>query len=137
MPATLPIDRQQEAIKVYRALFRGEPPALLIERYAAASAQLDQRADTAELALYQRWLTRVDDLEALEVACRYTRRLPLLSRKLHLMVYMAETLPDYHAVFVNERTSLAGGVKALVAGALRTGTKLTKGLVLLARLRHV
>ncbi len=79
----------------------------------------------------------MDDLEALEVACRYTRRLPILSRKVHLMVYMAETLPDYHAEFVNEHTSLAGGVKALVAGALRTGAKLTKGLVLLARLRNV
>ena len=137
MPATPQIDRQEEAIKVYRALFRGEPPASLVERYAAASVQLDGRADPAELALYQRWLARVDDLEALEVACRYTRRLPILSRKLHLMVYMAETLPDYHAEFVNERTSLAGGVKALVAGAFRTAAKLTKGLVLIARLPHV
>jgi hypothetical protein len=133
----MPISRQEEATKVYRALFRGAPPAALVERFAAASEQLDRRAEPAELARYERWLARVDDLEALEVACRYTRRLPLLSRKVHLMVYMAETLPEYHREFVNEHTSFAGGVKALFAGAFRTAAKLTKGLILLARLRDV
>jgi hypothetical protein len=137
VPIHAPANRHEEAVRVYRALFRGEPSPALLERYLAASEEMDRRADPGERATCARWLARVDDVEALEVACRYTRRLPLLSRKVHLMVYMAETLPDYQGEFVSERTSLGAGVTALVVGAFRTALKLAKGLVLIARLRHV
>jgi hypothetical protein len=134
--ARVPVSRSEEAAKLYRALFAGEPGPLIVERFAQAAERLDRITDPGELARYERCLSRVGDLEALEVACRYTRRLPVLSHKLHLMVYLAETLPEHYGDFVNERSSLLRGLAALVVGGFRTAIKLGHGLFLLARVRH-
>jgi hypothetical protein len=132
----VPVSRAQEAAKLYRTLFGGEPGAVLVDRFVLAAERLDGMTDPAELALYRRCVSRVGDLEALEVACRYTRRLPVLCRKLQLMVYLAETLPEHYDDFVNERSSPARGWAALFGGLLRTSWKLGYGLILLARVRH-
>ncbi len=127
---------QVEADRIHRAVFGGTAPKVLARRFAQASERLDAAAAPAELALYRRALERIGDLEALETACRLTGRLPLLSRKFLILVYLAETLPTYQQYFVNERDSLARGLWALAAGGAVTAWKAAKGLWLWRRLGH-
>jgi hypothetical protein len=86
------------------------------------------------VAAYRRALDRVGDLEALEMACRYRRMLPHLSRKFRIMVTVAETVPETQSHFVNETSSLLRGLAVLAAGGIRSMGKLAKGLMLQGRL---
>ncbi len=129
-------EETREAERLYRALFDGPVPPAVAERFALASKRLEARFDAAEVARYRRALDRVADLEALEIACRYRRTLPLLSRKFRIMVAMAETVPETQASFVNERSSLARGLWVIAAGGFRSVYKLGKGLLLQGRLGH-
>jgi hypothetical protein len=120
-----------EARRIYRALFGRPIPPIITARFAAASEQLEAAVDPQELAAYRRFIAACPDLEAGEVAGRYTRRLKLLSRKFRLMVYLAETLPENQPFFVNERTNFLAGLWHCCAGAARTAFKLAKGVWLL------
>jgi len=121
-----------EASRVFHAIFGGTPPPLLVERFIAASDRLNATAATDALAEYYRVVASGRDLEALELAGRYRRRLPLLSAKFRLMVYLAETVPELQGYFVNRNDDLGAAIWALAAGAVRTGWKLMKGLVLIS-----
>jgi hypothetical protein len=130
----LPVTTRREAERLYAALF-GEPvPGVIAERFGLASAQLEANTAAEELRVYRRALARVADLEALELACRLTGRLGILSRKFHLMVCLAETLPQNRAHFIKDRDARLAAGAALLAGALRTATKLVKGILLRRRL---
>ena len=123
-----------EAARIYRAIFGDEVPGVVAERFVGASAALDPSVAPEALVAYRLALDRVGDLEALEVACRYARRLPLLSRKFRLMVYLAETIPDNRERFINDRDAVLAGYTVVALGALRTAFKLVKGFTLLRRL---
>jgi hypothetical protein len=71
------------------------------------------------------------DLEALELAARYTRRLPLLTRKFRLMAYLAETLPENQALFVSHRDNFLAAFLRLAWMTLRTIYLMPKGLLAL------
>ena len=86
---------------------------------------------------YYRALLACADLEALELAARYTRKLPLLTRKFRLMAYLAETLPENQDFFINERSSFLAAFGAAWPGGLRTVCKMLKALWLLRRCAHV
>lgn len=120
-----------EAQRIYHTLFNRPVPPLVAQRFAAASERLDAAVPPAELAAYRAALASGADLEALELAARYTHRLPLLTRKLGLMAYLAETLPENQSLFINERSNWVGAIVALGAATLRTVWKMAKGLFLL------
>ena len=122
-----------EAHKIYAAIFHRPVPPIVIERFAAASAQLHQMVDPPELNRYYRAVAQCADLEALEIAARYTRRSTLPSRKFRLMVYLAETLPENQPFFVNERSSLPAGLWHTFTAVLWTAWKMLKGVWLLKR----
>lgn len=123
-----------EADKIYRSLFYQSTPDVIRERFIEASVQLHQKISTKERALYYGVIKTVDDLEALEVACRYRKKMPLLTLKFHLMVFLAETLPENQRFFVNERTSFIRGACFTAVSLLRTIYKLCRGFYLLTRL---
>ncbi len=125
-----------EAQAIYWALFRGESPGLLTQRYAQAARELDQSAAPNDVAFIQQLLARHADLEAAELAGRLTGRLPLLTRKFTAMSYLAETLPDHQQFYVNRRSSLVAGMAALARAGMLTAVKLARGLWLLRRVRH-
>ncbi len=127
----------EEARRIYRAIFRRWPPQVIVARFVVASRLLDQGASLEDLQRYRGILRTTGDLEALEVACRYTRRVPLLVAKFQLMVFLAETLPENQDFFLNEETRRLRACFALARGALMTAFKLGKGVLLLARSRYV
>ena len=127
---------ETEGRKIYAAIFGGEIPSIVLDRFVLASKRLNRSVLQAEMDLYYRAMLACNDLEALELAARYTRRFPLLSRKFRLMAYLAETLPENQAFFVNERSSFIGGMARSAAGAFRTVYKMLKGLWLVQRVAH-
>ncbi len=52
------------------------------------------------------------------------------------MAYLAETLPENQAFFVNEQSSFFGGMARSAAGVFRTVYKMLKGLWLVRRVAH-
>jgi len=125
-----------EAQRIYYTLFRREIPPLVAERFAQASVLLEANVPPADVAAYRRAIASGADLEALELAARYTHKLPLLTRKLGLMAYLAETRPENQALFINERASFVVGLVRLGISVLLTVWKMVKGLWLLRQVRH-
>ncbi len=125
-----------EAQRLYYALFKKPAPELTRLRFIAASQSVFASVHPQEKAIYETALKNVSDLEALEIAARRTKRLPLLSAKMALIIYLAETLPDHQHYFVNERTSFLSGLCAIIKGAMKTGLKFVKGLYLLRTFKN-
>lgn len=125
-----------EAQRIYRAIFRRPAPEIIAERFREISARLDEKASREEMEAYARAIQRTSDLEALELAGRFTKRLPLLSLKFRSMVYLAETLPENQRFYVNQRTHRVGAVFSIAICVLGSAFKMCKGLYLLARLKH-
>jgi len=125
-----------EAQKIYRSIFGSKIPPILKERFVAASdATLNQTISASSLNAYYRVIQQIDDLEALELACRYGRRLPFLQLKFQLMVYLAETLPQNQHFFFNRQKSYLKAVSAMLFGSLYSLFKLLKGVLLLAKVK--
>lgn len=127
--------QEREADLIYRSLFGRAIPDTLRWRFIEA-VNSDSSTLAADLDSYYRSISHVRDLEALELAGRYSVKLPLLSRHFALMVFLAETLPDHQQHFIKRHGGLVPGAAAVLFGALRTAAKLLKGIVLLRTL-HV
>ena len=127
---------EAEARKIYAAIFGREIPPLVLDRFVVASKRLNQSVPQAEMDSYYRAMSACADLEALELAACYTRRFASLSRKFRLMAYLAETLPENQAFFINERSSFLSGMARAWTGGFRTVYKMLKGLWLVRRVAH-
>ena len=128
---------RNKAERLYRAVFRASPPPIVIERFLDASALLNASASEEERVAYRRALARGGDLEALEVAARYRRRLRLLTDHVRLMVYLAEAEPGNQHHFVKRHPSRFAAAVAIGGGACKTAYKLAKGMLILSRVDHV
>jgi hypothetical protein len=126
----------REGEAVYWALFRRPIPSILAQRYQRAALEMDRSAPSGELAALARLVAGRADLEAAELAARLTGRLPLLTRKLALMAYLAETLPDHQRYFVARRSNLPGALAALAWSAALTVVKALRGVWLLRSVRR-
>jgi len=124
-------DRHREANRLYAALFGITAPEIVCERFEAASPIVERKYTADDISQYRTTLKY--DVEAIEIAGRYTRRLPLLSEKFRLVVYLAETMPDNQKRFVNNHDNFPGAVWAIFTGALRSAYKLFKGLIIIGR----
>lgn len=123
-----------EAQRIYHTLFNRPIPPVVAERFAAGSAQLEATVPADDLARYRAAVASGLDLEALELAGRYTGRLPLLTRKFRLMAYLAETIPQNQSLFISHRDNLPGALISVAVVTLRTVWLMAKGLLLLPRL---
>lgn len=122
-----------EPQRIYAAIFGGVVPPVVAERFLAAAAILEQHAGGEEVAACDRAVAGDFDLEAVELAARYTKRLPLLSRKMQLMAYLAETAPANQELFINRRSNWLLGFLAAVGATVRTAGKMVVGLTLVGK----
>lgn len=128
--------QETEAKKIYRAIIYNDVPAAVARRFIDLSTLLNQKMPSAELEYYYRAIQDIDDLEALEIACRYMGKLSTLTQRFRIMVYLAETLPENQYVFINRTSSMIKGVMYIILGALHTVFKFGIGLFLLTKMRH-
>ena len=126
----------EEADKIYRIFFNRPIPELLASRFESASGKLRMAYSPQEIAVYQRAIDTVKDLEALEIAARFSSRLPLLSLQLRLMVCLAETMPENRQYYINDRDRAIAGYGAVVWSGMRSSFKLIKGWFLLKGLQN-
>jgi hypothetical protein len=124
-----------EPEKIYCAIFKSPIPLPIKERFQRASKDLSAGYTQEELAQHNRAISKVADLEALELVARHTKKLPLLVMKFNLMIYLAETLPENRNFYINRNNALCKGWAFLIFSGLRMIMKLSKGLFLLAKLR--
>lgn len=124
-----------EAEKIYYSLFKSPIPHLLKERFQRASNRLSSIYPQEKLAEHNLAINRVSDLEALELAARYTKNFPLLIMKFRLMIYLAETLSQCRDFYINKTDAKFKGWISLFLGGLRSIIKFLKGFFLLLKLK--
>ncbi len=130
------MDREDlEATRIYRSLFDRNPPAIILARYKLVSEHLNNKVSRLDLERTYQAIRQVEDLEALEIACRFAKKLPLLNWKFQAVLYLAETLPENQPDLVNEQTSFIKGGWLIFMAVLRSAYKLAKGFWLLAGIR--
>ena len=134
-PRTI-VDEQYEVERLYFSVFRKTAPELLKTRFYRASQRIFATVDTRQQSLYKIALKNDWDLEALEIAGRYTGRLPLLSVKIRLIVFLAETLPDHQHFYINDKSNFLLGLTSLIKGFIKSVIKLAKGLYFLRALNN-
>ena len=123
-----------EAEQLYFALFRRHIPDVLKQRFEHASRIMTEHVNTVNVAHYDKIIRAHTDLEALELAGRMFGKLSLLSLKIRLMIWIAETWPENRQFYVNDKNrNLLVGYAVCAFGTMRTIYKFIKGMVLLQR----
>lgn len=126
----MPMQAMNEAEKIYYSIFRKEIPAPLQSHFENVLRRIDERYPEEEIKKYHRCIAEINDIEALELAARYFKKLRILSEKFKIMVYLAETLPENYTVFISEKNNSCGGYISIMASLSRTVYKFTKGTFL-------
>jgi hypothetical protein len=125
------IKQINDAEKIYDAIFKRKIPPSLSKSFFEASEKLELRYSKDEINRYHKYMEKVKDLEALEYACRWFKRCPLLIDKFKIMVFLAETLPENHHAFVNENIRPIFNWLLMGKTCLHSAWKLVKGIFLL------
>jgi hypothetical protein len=128
-------DRQlREEVRCFHAaLFREVVPPELEEAYVQAHRYYGREEPGGiDLATI---VARKLDVEAIELVLR--RKRPALTRKLRLLLYLAEARPSHYRRLVNEADRPVRAWLSLGGAVLRTGFKYVKGRLLLRRLPGV
>lgn len=121
-----------EAEKIYYAIFKKNIPLSTKNHFDKISEKIDARYPLNEITKYHHLLAKAVDLEAIEVAARYLRTCPILNDKFKLMIFLAETLPENYGVFINEQSRHLSAYLSLAFSVFRTVYKLSKGAFYLA-----
>lgn len=114
--------------KIYQVILKEQVPPCVAERFIAASRALSEQLPEEERVACARILYSGVDLEAVEVAARLTRRLPLLCANFRLAAAIAECEPSLQSHFINARDIRIRAWLECGLGVLITSVKLVKGL---------
>jgi len=120
-----------EAEKIYFAIFKRKIPLSIYTHFENISKKINDKYTDEEIKRYYDYIAKIHDIEALELAARYFKKLHILTEKFKIMVYLAETLPENYSVFVSEKNSILSGYLSIAVSIFRTVYKLTKGSFLL------
>ena len=121
-----------EAGKIYFAVFKAPIPEKIKDHFNHVSGKIDSVYSEDDATKYYHYLSCVNDLEALEVAARHLGRLPILTEKFKVMIYISEAFPENYHLFVNEYARRLSGYFSLLFSGFRSAYKLLKGMILLA-----
>ena len=124
--------KANEAAKIYFAIFRGRIPDALQRQWDTVPDDLFAWATGDERITYERIVTQVRDLEAIEFAARIRGCQRLLTSRFQLMVYLAECQPQCRPHLICEYDSpWIASLLRLAVGGFISVYKLGKGLWLL------
>lgn len=121
-----------EAEKIYYAIFNKEIPSSIRIHFKNISKRIESRYSDEEVKKYYECIKKVRDLGALELAARHFKKIPLLTEKFKIMVYLSETLPENYTVFINEQPKFFQAFVLLILFIFRNGYKIAKGIIILA-----
>jgi hypothetical protein len=121
----------KNAEKIYDAIFKKKIPPTLSKSFFEASKKMELHYSKEDITRYHKYLENVKDLEALEYACRWFNRCPLVTDNFKIMIHLAETLPGNHHTFVNERSRPFFNWLLMGITCLHSAWKLVKGIFLL------
>jgi hypothetical protein len=121
---------------IYNVLFTGPIPPVLRERFLRAWELIQQDYSDGEIAALEHATATCPDLEALELVCRKSGRLRILTDLVRMMAVLAETMPSHTRFFIASDCSKPKAVLSLVFGFVRTLTKFIFGLFLKRHVAH-
>jgi hypothetical protein len=122
---------ESEAEKIYKTIFGAKVPESIQKQFNTISGEIDSLFNSEEIRKYNKSILQIHDLEALELVARCFRKLPILTLKFKVMLYIAETLPVNHSKFINEKDGPFIGCLLLFYSLLRSAFKFMKGISLL------
>jgi hypothetical protein len=120
---------EREASYLHHALFGEEPAPAMVTAYIRAHALY--RFDIQEAARIGVLVDRGLDVEAVELVLR--RKNQTLTKKLRILLYLAEAMPIHYQRLVNSTNRRAGAWVSLIRNGLRTATKYVEGRAILRR----
>ncbi len=120
---------EKEAKYFYQKIFPGQAPQQIIEKYVAANQQL-LPGSTGQDAIAQ-LVNKKADIEAIEIAWRFHARNNILTKKIHILVYLVETTPEHFHNFVEIRKRRILSYFVMGYHLIRSIYKLIKGKILL------
>ena len=123
--------QKDEAERIYYSLFRKKIPVSIHYHFNRLSEKLENDYSEKEIKKYSSYIVKTYDLEALEIAARYLKKLPLLTEKFKIMVYLAETLPENYVMYINEKNNRFFGCLLLMTSTFRTLYKFVVGIFFL------
>ncbi|MBC8413834.1 MAG: hypothetical protein ISR96_12260 [Nitrospira sp.] len=126
---------RNEADKIYRCLFEKTVPDDVAERYSQVIERIE-RIYPDDVRDVRKCIEQCKDLEALEIYARHTGKLPLLSAKFKIMVFLAETLPENYGQYINERDRVFLAYILLGTSVIRTAFKFIRGAIAIRVLRQ-
>ena len=124
--------QNDEAERIYNAIFSKDMPPEIRQHFLVLSKKIEDRFADKDVKKYSDIIKKVGDLEAVELAGRYLKRLPILSLKFKIMFFLAETLQENYDEYINREDNILSGYLLLTASVLRSLFKFSKGVLLLA-----
>lgn len=123
----------EEAEYFYKKIFSAPIPLHIEEKYIAANlAKLPQHDERIRTLILKK-----ADIEAVELAWRFKAPRNILTKKIHILIYLAETNPANFPLFFNTKKRRLVSFILLSGHFIRSAGKLLKGKFLLGRYRLV
>jgi hypothetical protein len=126
---------RQECRFLCKSVLKLTPSPTALDRYVEAHeivfAQMTKLPSSRFDSLVSEAVRRRQDIEALEYALRSKQEITILTKKLHLLLYIIETHPVHQTLFVNTRDSVLKGYVVLAYQIIRSSYKLFKGRMML------
>ena len=124
-----------EAVLLHHSVFGKDISEPVIQKYVDAHHYYLTSATNSDLIWMAKAVQQKYDLEALELALRFSNPYHILVRKAKILVYITEVFSVYHYQFVNEKPQRMQAFMILALHSIRTGIKILKGKFLLWRLQ--
>ena len=123
----------EEAEYFHKRVFSSPASRRIVEKYVSANLKKipGQHRGIRDLIL------RKADIEAVEMASRFKSPRNVLTKKIHILIYLAETTPENFPVFINTKNKRFFSFIALACHLVRSIGKFIKGIFLLKRYRLV
>jgi hypothetical protein len=128
---------RNEGKLLHASIFRSPIPEPVLQKYIEAHHYYLISPDLSELTWMNKVIRLRFDLEALEIALRFSNQRHLLVRKVKILVYITEAFDGYRPLFINEHPQKLRAIVTLAFYGLKTVWKFLKGKFLLWRLNRL